>query len=48
MQLSEAQDICMLLREDGYHAWVVEGYSIHILLRGELLELKKSERSSYR
>lgn len=43
MTLSESQTLTSLLNEDGYHAWVVDGFHVNLLLNGILYELKTAE-----
>jgi len=39
MTLPQAQQLATMLKEDGYHTWVVEGYAINMLLEGRLYTL---------
>lgn len=45
MELVDAQRLCGLLMEDGYHTWIVDGYHINLLLDGKLYTIKTYEES---
>lgn len=48
MTLEQAQKLCGMLIEDGYHCWIVEGYHINILLDNQLYILNNDEKPCYR
>ena len=44
MQFKEAQKISVMLTEDGWTAWAVDGFYVHLMLDGVLYEIKKAKR----
>lgn len=44
MTIEQAQKLCGMLMEDGYHCWIVEGYHIKLLLDNQLYTLKTYEK----
>lgn len=48
MSIEQAQKLCGMLMEDGYHCWIVEGYHINLLLDNQLYTLKTYEEPSDR
>lgn len=48
MTLPQAQKLCGMLMEDGYHCWIVEGYRINLLLNNQLYTLNTNEEPTGR
>lgn len=44
MKFKEAQKISVMLTEDGYTAWAVDGFFVNFMLDGVLYEIKKAKR----
>lgn len=47
MTLEQAQHVCGMLLEDGYHCWIVEGYHINLLLDKQLYTIKRDDTGLY-
>lgn len=43
MEFRDAQRIAVMLNEDGYTAWAVDGFHVKFVLDGVLYEIKKSK-----
>lgn len=44
MQFKEAQKISVMLTEDGYSSWAVDGFFVNLMIDGILYEIKKAKR----
>ena len=46
MTMREAQTLAVTLNEKGYTAWAVQGFSVKLMINGELYEIKKVDEKS--
>jgi hypothetical protein len=44
MTLQQAQHLTSLLKEDGYHAWPVDGCHVNLMVGGVVYEIKKAKQ----
>lgn len=43
MEFREAQQIAVMMLEDGWTAWAVDGFSVKFMLNGVLYEINKAK-----
>lgn len=46
MTMREAQTLAVTLNDKGYTAWAVQGFSVKLMINGELYEIKESDEKS--
>ncbi len=46
MEFRDAQRIAVMLNQQGFTTWAVEGFSVKMIIDGKLYEIKESDERS--